>query len=98
MLSTTPPGSDGRRQLNDTELTPEQVAAVQARRAGARRRVIRTSWPGHCRLSAGIPACRRSGMCQDLAELRREGERKGLSHKNMADCTGTDRAKQSASW
>ena len=45
MRSTTPAGSDGRRQLNDTELTPEQVAAVQARRAVRRRRSIRTSWP-----------------------------------------------------
>ena len=93
MRSTTPAGSDGRRQLNDTELTPEQVAAVQARRA------VRQTAQYQDELARDIADYRQEyplavdlECVEDLAELRREGERKGLSHKNMADCTGTDRA------
>ena len=48
MRSQTPRNSDGRRRrLSAAELTPEQRAAVEARRAepSARLPSIRTNWP-----------------------------------------------------
>jgi len=46
MRSQTPANSDGRRRrLSDAELTPEQRAAVEARRAERQTPSIRTNWP-----------------------------------------------------
>ncbi len=93
MRSQTPTNSDGRRRLSDAELTPEQRADVEARRAERQTpqyqddlardiEAYRQEYP-----PAGDPE-----LIAALAGLRRERERQGLSLTDMAERTGIDRA------
>ena len=82
-----------RRRLADADLTPEQRAAVEARRA-------ERQTPGYQEeLARDIDAYRREyppvgdpELVAALAGLRRERERQGLSLTDMAERTGIDRA------
>ncbi len=93
MRSATPTNADGRRRLSDAELTPEQRAAVEARRAERQTpqyqddlardiEAYRQEYP-----PAGDPE-----FIEALAGLRRERVRQGLSLTDMAERTGIDRA------
>ena len=93
-MSTKPnPDERQRRRLRDADLTPEQRAAVGARR------VERETTAYQEDLASDIeayhqefpPAVDRE-LIQALAALRRERERQGLSLTNMAERTGIDRA------
>ncbi|MGO9812409.1 MAG: helix-turn-helix domain-containing protein, partial [Isosphaeraceae bacterium] len=94
MRSQTPPNSDGRRRrLSGAELTPEQRAAVEARRAE------RQTAQYQDELARDIEAYRQEylpvggpELIEALAGLRRERERQGLSLTDMAERTGIDRA------
>ena len=94
MRRQTPPNSDGRRRrLSDAELTPEQRAAVEARRAE------RQTAQYQDELARDIEAYRQEcppvgdpELIEALAGLRRERERQGLSLTDMAERTGIDRA------
>jgi len=93
MRSQTPTNSDGRRRLSDAELTPEQRAAVEARRAE------RQTAQYQDELDRDIEAYRQEyppvgdpELIEALAGLRRERERQGLSLTDMAERTGIDRA------
>jgi ribosome-binding protein aMBF1 (putative translation factor) len=94
MRSQTPTNSDGRRRgLSDAELTPEQRAAVEARRAE------RQTPQYQDELARDIEAYRQEyppvgdpELIEALAGLRRERERQGLSLTDMAARTGIDRA------
>jgi transcriptional regulator with XRE-family HTH domain len=94
MRSQTPPNSDGRRRrLSDAELTPEQRAAVEARRAE------RQTPQDQDELARDIEAYRQEyppvgdpALIEALAGPRRERERRGLSLTAMAARTGIDRA------
>jgi ribosome-binding protein aMBF1 (putative translation factor) len=94
MRSQTPTNPDGRRRrLNDAELTPEQRAAVEARRAERQTAQYRGE------LERDIAAYRQEypplgdpELVEALAGLRRERERQGLSLTDMAERTGIDRA------
>jgi len=93
MRSQTPTNSDGRRRLSDAELTPEQRAAVEARRAE------RQTAQYQDELDRDIEAYRQEyppvgdpELIEALAGLRRERERQGLSLADMAERTGIDRA------
>ena len=95
MRSQTPANTDGhrRRRLSNAELTPEQRAAVEARRAQPPDSPVSgRAGPRHRSLSTGIPACRRSGIDRGLGGPARERERQGLSLTDMAELTGIDRA------
>jgi DNA-binding XRE family transcriptional regulator len=90
--SSTSPDGRGRR-LNDAELTPEQKAAVEARRAK------RQTAQYQDELARDIAAYRQEylplgdpELVDALAGLRRERERQGLSLTDMAERTGIDRA------
>jgi ribosome-binding protein aMBF1 (putative translation factor) len=82
-----------RWRLADAELTPEQRAAVEARRA--QRRTVAYQE----KLARDIaayqqehpPVCDRE-LTDALAALRRERRRQGLSLKDVAARTGIDRA------
>ena len=82
-----------RRRLADADLTPEQRAAVEARRA-------ERQTPGYQEeLARDIDAYRREyppvgdpELVAALAGLRRERQRQGLSLTDMAERTGIDRA------
>jgi transcriptional regulator with XRE-family HTH domain len=89
--STSPDGR--RRRLNDAELSPEEKAAVDARRAN------RQTAQHQDDLARDIAAHRQEypplgdpELVEALAGLRRERERQGLSLTNMAERTGIDRA------
>src|SRR5271157_165480 len=91
--SQTPTNSDGRRRLSDAELTPEQRAAVEARRAE------RQTAQYQDELDRDIEAYRQEyppvgdpELIEALAGLRRERERQGLSLTDMAERAGIDRA------
>ena len=94
MRSQTPTNSDGRRRrLSDAELTPEQRAAVEARRAE------RQTPQYQDELARDIEAYRQEyppvgdpELIEALAGLRRERERQGLSLTDMAARTGIDHA------
>ena len=94
MRSQTPTNSDGRRRrLSDAALTPEQRAAVEARRAE------RQTAQYQDELARDIEAYRQEyppagdpELIEALAGLRRERERQGLSLTDMAERTGIDRA------
>ena len=83
-----------RRRLSDADLTPEQKAAVEARRAlretpeyteGLARDIAsnRSEFP---------PAAPDDEMATALLTLRREREKQGLSLTDLAERTGIDRA------
>jgi ribosome-binding protein aMBF1 (putative translation factor) len=82
-----------RRRLSDAELSPEQRAAVEARRA------YRQSPEYQEDLARDIESYRRDfppapdrDLVEAFAEFRRERERQGLSLTDMAERTGIDRA------
>ncbi len=82
-----------RRRLDEAELTPEQRAAVDARRADRRTPEYQEE------LARDIDAFRREyppvgdpELAAALARLRDERERQGLSLTDMAERTGIDRA------
>jgi DNA-binding XRE family transcriptional regulator len=82
-----------RRRLSAADLTPEQRAAVEARRAERRTAEYQED------LARDIDAYRREHpplgdpeLIAALAGLRRERERQGLSLTDMAERTGIDRA------
>jgi ribosome-binding protein aMBF1 (putative translation factor) len=87
------PDDRRRRRLGDADLTPEQRAAAEARRAD------RQTLPYREGLARDIDAYRREyppvgdpELVAALAGLRRERERQGLSLTDMAERTGIDRA------
>jgi len=94
MRSQTPTNPDERRRrLANAELTPEQWAAVEARRAG------RQTSQYQDELARDIAAYRHEyppvgdpELIEALAGLRREREQQGLSLTDMAQRTGIDRA------
>jgi DNA-binding XRE family transcriptional regulator len=82
-----------RRRLSDAELTPEQRAAIEMRRAE------RLTPEYQDDLGRDLEAYRReypptvdAELIEALAGLRRERERQGLSLTDMAERTGIDRA------
>jgi ribosome-binding protein aMBF1 (putative translation factor) len=82
-----------RRRLREDELTSEQRAAAQARRA------IRLTPQYQESLARDIEAYREEfrpvadlELIEALADLRRERERQGLSLTDLAERTGIDRA------
>src|SRR5262249_20224479 len=82
-----------RRRLSNAELTPEQRAAVEARRA------YRQTAEYQEDLARDIEAYRREyppaadlELLEALAGLRREREGLGLSLTDLAERTGIDRA------
>jgi len=89
----TNPDARRRRRLGDAELTPEQRAAVEARRADRQTPEYRDE------LARDIEAYRQeyppvgdSELIEALTGLRRERERQGLSLTDIAERTGIDRA------
>ncbi len=94
MAKESVPRSDQiRRRLNLDALTPEQRAAVEARRAERQTAAYQDS------VARDIEAYRREyppardlELLKALAELRRERERQGLSLTDIASRTGIDRA------
>jgi ribosome-binding protein aMBF1 (putative translation factor) len=95
MSGRTPanPEDRRRRRLADADLTPEQRAAAEARRADRQTSRYREE------LARDIDAYRREyppvgdpELIAALAGLRRERERQGLSLTDMAERTGIDRA------
>jgi DNA-binding XRE family transcriptional regulator len=94
MRNQTPPNPGGRRpRLSDAELTPEQRAAVEARRADRKTPQYQDE------VARDIEAYRQEyppvgdpELIEALTGLRRERERQGLSLTDMAERTGIDRA------
>ena len=94
MRNESPTGPDlSRRRLSDAERTPEQRAAIEARRAE------RQTPQYQDELARDIEAYRQEfppapdrELIEALAGLRRERERQGLSLTDMAERTGIDRA------
>jgi DNA-binding XRE family transcriptional regulator len=95
MRSQSPPNPDRhpRRRLDDAELTPEQRAAIETRRAERQTPQYQEE------MARDIEAYRQqypplgdSELIEALAGLRRERERQGLSLTDMAERTGIDRA------
>jgi DNA-binding XRE family transcriptional regulator len=95
MSGRTPanPEERRRRRLADADLTPEQRAAAEARRAERRTPEYQEE------LARDIDAYRREyppvgdpELIAALAGLRRQRERQGLSLTDMAERTGIDRA------
>jgi ribosome-binding protein aMBF1 (putative translation factor) len=89
----TSPEEHRRRRLNPADLTPEQRAAVEARRA------LRQAPEYQEELERDIEGYRREyppagdpELIAALAGLRRERERQGLSLTDLAERTGIDRA------
>ncbi len=85
--------SVGDGDSSSAELTPEQRAAVEARRAN------RQSSAYQAELARDVEAYRQeypplgdSELVETLAGLRREREQQGLSLTDMAQRTGIDRA------
>ena len=82
-----------RRRLSVADLTPEQRAAIETRRAERQTAEYRED------LSRDVEAYRQEfppaldpELIEALAGLRRERERQGLSLTDMAERTGIDRA------
>jgi ribosome-binding protein aMBF1 (putative translation factor) len=82
-----------RQRLSEAQLTPEQRAAVEARRAERQTTEYQED------LARDIEAYRREfppaidhDLIEALADLRRERERQGLSLTDLAERTGIDRA------
>jgi ribosome-binding protein aMBF1 (putative translation factor) len=95
MSGRTPadPEERRRRRLANADLTPEQRAAAEARRAERRTPEYQEE------VARDIAAYRREyapvgdpELIEALAGLRRERERQGLSLTDMAERTGIDRA------
>ena len=90
----TNPEERRRRRLGSAELTPDQRAAVEARRAE------RQTSEYHDELAHDVAAYRHEyppaagdpELIEALAGLRREREQQGLSLTDMAERTGIDRA------
>ncbi len=89
----TDPEERRRRRLAHADLTPEQRAAVEARRA------VRQTPEYQEELERDIGAYRQEyppagdpELLAALAGLRRERERRGLSLTDLAERTGIDRA------
>jgi transcriptional regulator with XRE-family HTH domain len=82
-----------RRRLAQAELTPEQRAAVEARRAYRETTEYQTDLARDIELyQAEYPPAIDHGLLESLTELRRERTRQGLSLTDMAERTGIDRA------
>jgi hypothetical protein len=97
--TSTYPEDRRRRRLNDAELTPEQRAALEARRAHRQTREYQEE------VARDIDAYRREfppmgdpELASAFAGLRHERERRGSSLTDMAERTGIDRATISATW
>ncbi len=87
------PSNPGRRRLDDSKLTPEQRAALEARRAERQTPEYQNE------LTRDLEAYRKDyppasdpELVEALAGLRRERERQGLSLTEMSERTGIDRA------
>jgi DNA-binding XRE family transcriptional regulator len=95
MRSQSPRNSDRRqrRRLGDAQLTPEQRAAVEARRAERQAPQYQEEMARDIEAyRQEFPPLRDSKLIEALAGLRRERERQGLSLTDMAERTGIDRA------
>ena len=95
MRSQTPINPDGRqrRRLGAAELTPEQRAAVEARRADRQTPEYQEELARDIEsYQQEYPPIRDPELTEALARLRRERERQGLSLTDMAERTGIDRA------
>jgi len=91
--SSKNPDERRRRRLGSAELTPEQQAAIEARRAD------RQTPQYQAELARDIEAYRQEyppvgdpELIETLAGLRRAREQQGLSLTDMAERTGIDRA------
>src|SRR5262249_22593886 len=93
-MSSQDPANTGRRRQrpDDAQLTPEQRAAIEARRAERQTPQYQEE------VARDIEAYRQeypplgdSELIEALAGLRRERERQGLSLTDMAERTGIDR-------
>jgi ribosome-binding protein aMBF1 (putative translation factor)/uncharacterized DUF497 family protein len=95
MRSQTPMNPDGRqrRRLGAAELTPEQRAAVEARRADRQTPEYQEELARDIEsYQQEYPPVRDPELTEALARLRREREQQGLSLTDMAERTGIDRA------
>jgi ribosome-binding protein aMBF1 (putative translation factor) len=94
MSSQTPTSPDGRRRrLGDVELTAEQRAAVEARRATRRTSEYQEEVARDINAyQQEYPPVTDLDLVEALAGLRRERERQGLSLTEMAERTAIDRA------
>jgi len=95
MRSRTPMNPDGRqrRRLGAAELTPEQRAAVEARRADRQTPEYQEELARDIEsYQQEYPPVRDPELTEALARLRREREQQGLSLTDMAERTGIDRA------
>jgi ribosome-binding protein aMBF1 (putative translation factor) len=82
-----------RRRLNVDALTPEQRAAVEARRAERQTADYQNSVARDIEAyRQEFPPARDLELLKALADLRRERERQGLSLTDIASRTGIDRA------
>jgi ribosome-binding protein aMBF1 (putative translation factor) len=94
MVKESVPRSDriGRR-LNLDALTPEQRAAVEARRAERQTAAYQDSVARDIEVyRREYPPARDLELLKALADLRRERERQGLSLTDIASRTGIDHA------
>ena len=95
-MNDTPPLDSNellRQRLADADLTPEQRAAVEARRAeretaGYQEDLARDIEAYHQEFPPAVD----HELIEALAGLRRERERQGLSLTDIAERTGIDRA------
>ncbi len=95
MRSQSPKNPDRhqRRRLDDAELTPEQRAAIETRRAERQTPQYQEEMARDIEAyRQEYPPLRDSELIEALAGLRRERERQGLSLTDMAERTGIDRA------
>jgi DNA-binding XRE family transcriptional regulator len=91
--SLTSPDRHQRSRLDDAELTPEQRAVIEARRAERETPQYQEEMARDIEAyQQEYPPLRDSELIEALAGLRRERERQGLSLTDMADRTGIDRA------
>jgi DNA-binding XRE family transcriptional regulator len=91
--SPTNPDRHRRRRLDDAELTPEQRAAIETRRAERETPQYQEEMARDIEAyRQQYPPIRDSELIEALAGLRRERERQGLSLTDMAERTGIDRA------
>ena len=82
-----------RRRLSNARLSPEQQAAVEARRAERQTTRYRQDLARDiAAYSQEFPPVVDRELIEALAALRRERQRQGLSLTDMAERTGIDRA------
>ncbi len=88
-----PSESRRRRRLSESDLTPEQRAAVEARRAARQTPEYQEEVEGDiAAYRREYPPVSDPDLIEALAGLRLERERQGLSLSDVAERTGIDRA------